>query len=115
MHLLNGPQQGTGSDRTFRTHIASGDGKILWIFLAAAWLTAIGAGLYALQRYEVDPSPAARPASCWPQTTALAKPATGYHLVLFAHPRCPCTRATVAELARLMAHCQGALTATVLF
>jgi hypothetical protein len=35
-------------------------------------------------------------------------------LVLFAHPHCPCSRATIGELAKLMTDCRGKLTATVL-
>ena len=33
---------------------------------------------------------------------------------MMAHPKCPCTRATVGELALLMAHTQGRVTAHVL-
>src|SRR5262249_51660441 len=33
----------------------------------------------------------------------------------FVHPRCPCSRATVANLARLLAHCPGPVEADVLF
>jgi hypothetical protein len=31
----------------------------------------------------------------------------GMTLLVFAHPHCPCTRATLAELSRLLAACQG--------
>jgi hypothetical protein len=34
-------------------------------------------------------------------------------LVILMHPHCPCSRATVDELSKLMTHCQGKLTATV--
>jgi len=34
---------------------------------------------------------------------------------MLAHPHCPCTRASVGELASIMAHSQGRLTAYVLF
>jgi len=36
-------------------------------------------------------------------------------LLVFAHPRCPCTRATLAELGKLMTHQQGQVSVTVLF
>src|SRR4051812_2319989 len=36
-------------------------------------------------------------------------------LFVLVHPRCPCSRATIAELARLMTDCHGKLAATVLF
>ena len=34
---------------------------------------------------------------------------------MFAHPQCPCTRASVEELNRLMARCSGQVAAHVLF
>jgi hypothetical protein len=36
-------------------------------------------------------------------------------LIVFAHPRCPCTRASIGELARIMTRCQGQLEARVWF
>ncbi|MDB6139663.1 MAG: redB [Verrucomicrobiaceae bacterium] len=36
-------------------------------------------------------------------------------LVMFAHPRCPCSSASIGELATLMARCQGRLGAQVWF
>jgi hypothetical protein len=36
-------------------------------------------------------------------------------LVMFMHPHCPCSRASVGELAEVMAHCQGRVNAHVLF
>ena len=36
-------------------------------------------------------------------------------LLVFAHPRCPCSRATIGELARIMAVDQGRVSATVFF
>jgi glyoxylase-like metal-dependent hydrolase (beta-lactamase superfamily II) len=34
---------------------------------------------------------------------------------MVAHPHCPCTRASLAELERIIARCRGAVTAHVLF
>jgi hypothetical protein len=36
-------------------------------------------------------------------------------MVMVAHPHCPCTRASIAELAQVMAHAQGKVNAYVLF
>jgi hypothetical protein len=36
-----------------------------------------------------------------------------YHLAMFVHPRCPCSNASIRELARLMTSCHGRLEATV--
>jgi hypothetical protein len=35
--------------------------------------------------------------------------------LIFAHPRCPCTRATIGELAVIMARCRDRVDARVLF
>lgn len=40
-------------------------------------------------------------AADWPSATSLSLDRTRYNLVLFAHPRCPCTRASLTELAWL--------------
>jgi hypothetical protein len=36
-------------------------------------------------------------------------------LLMFVHPECPCSEASLGELERLMARCQGKLRATVVF
>jgi hypothetical protein len=36
-------------------------------------------------------------------------------LVMFLHPHCPCSRASIGELAVLMAHCQGRVVVHLLF
>ena len=36
-------------------------------------------------------------------------------LVMIVHPRCPCSRASLAELAQLMARCRDRVSATVVF
>lgn len=38
-----------------------------------------------------------------------------HRLLVFAHPRCPCTEATIAELSRLVTWCAGRLDAEVYF
>jgi hypothetical protein len=50
----------------------------------------------------------------WPEGTALALHSQSPTLVVAAHPRCACTWATVAELARLMTRLNGKLRAYVL-
>jgi hypothetical protein len=67
------------------------------------WLGAVIAGFAVLLRYSSTPSQAdgATPAE-WPQSTHLTRVSGRPTLLLFAHPMCPCTRASVAELGRLM-------------
>ena len=79
------------------------------------WLCAVGAGLWILWSYENAPGNAGRSPASWPVGTAIPRSAGHAALVMFAHPRCPCTRATIGELALLMTRCQGLVTAHVLF
>jgi hypothetical protein len=51
----------------------------------------------------------------WPSVTQISLDPKHDTLVLFAHPKCPCTRATVEELNRIMTQCNGQLVAHVFF
>lgn len=80
-----------------------------------AWAAALAVGFTALWRYKAaaavqDDGP---PLS-WPAGSAVGRTPARATLVLFAHPRCPCTHASVTELGRLMARLGGSLAARVL-
>jgi hypothetical protein len=79
------------------------------------WLLIVGGGLSVLWGYENAPGIAAEPPHTWPADSQIQRAPDGYTLVMLVHPHCPCTRATIGELAQLMAHSQGRLTAYVLF
>jgi len=51
----------------------------------------------------------------WPASLDLVRSSTCPTLVVSLHPQCPCSRATVHELAQLMSRSQGRLTAYALF
>jgi hypothetical protein len=90
--------------------------KPFWQALAAAlWLLAVVSALAALGvQANRAGSPGAPPAR-WPAESALAPAPDRPTLVLFAHPRCPCTRATLGELDLLLAQSGGRLRTHVLF
>ncbi|HEX5050311.1 MAG TPA: hypothetical protein VFZ65_00935 [Planctomycetota bacterium] len=81
----------------------------------ALWLAVVMAGFVSLFRYSAEPGGLQAPPSQWPTRAPIHLDATRPTLVLFAHPHCPCTRATIAELDRLMAMCAGGLVAHVIF
>jgi len=87
---------------------------VLMIF-AAVWVCAVAAGLAMMVRYENAPGQAERTPPDWPASSRIPQPEGHPSLVLFAHPHCPCTRATMGELARIMAQCEGKLDALVVF
>ncbi|MDJ0976569.1 MAG: hypothetical protein QNJ98_19085 [Planctomycetota bacterium] len=70
------------------------------VALVGVWLVATLAGFAWLAAYQGAPGPTAD-AGDWPTTSALEVP-TGPTLLLFLHPECACSRATIAELNRLL-------------
>jgi hypothetical protein len=88
--------------------------KLAILVILCAWSTLALFGFSIIWMYSAAPGAASSAPTTWPAESTL-ETQNGHTLVLFAHPQCPCTHATIAELARLMAHCQGGLTTHVLF
>ena len=82
---------------------------------ATLWIVALSFGLHALRHYESAPGRVGSVPSNWPAESKIERAPTGETLVMLAHPHCPCTRASVGELAQIMAHVQGKVRAFVLF
>jgi hypothetical protein len=80
-----------------------------------AWVVALGIGFTILWRYESTPGDARLAAARWPSDSALERTPDRETLVLFAHPRCACTRASLAELRGLLPRLPRALRAYVVF
>src|SRR5438034_1540171 len=83
--------------------------------LGAGWLVAVLAGFGIVVDFDMTPgeggtAPHQRPAGIVPPL-ASDKPT----LMLFAHPRCPCTKATVGELNRILTACPGLADVRVFF
>jgi hypothetical protein len=89
-------------------------GKLILIASAVLWVLAVSAGLWIMSGYENSPGTAATPPAHWPADSRIPHASDSATLVMMAHPHCPCTRASVGELALLMAHVQGRVNAYVL-
>jgi hypothetical protein len=89
--------------------------RVLLLAGTISWLLVISFGLWILWGYENTPGKAAEPSSQWPADSKIQPARDHPTLVILAHPHCPCTRATIGELASILAHSQGRLTAYVLF
>ena len=89
--------------------------RLILVTFTVLWVFAIGIGLRVLWGYENTPGVSAQPPQLWPAGSQIQRAPDHATLVMLAHPHCPCTRASIGELAELMAHCQGRLTAYVLF
>ena len=69
--------------------------------LAAGWLAACLAATYVLMRADFIPGPLGPSLQRWPDHTALTRAADRLTVAVFLHPRCVCSKATVAQLVRL--------------
>jgi len=79
------------------------------------WLALVCTGFAWLVRYEYSPGRASTAPVSWPEKSRIARATRQPTLLMFAHPRCPCTRASMAELARLTAQCADRARVVVLF
>lgn len=86
-----------------------------WVGLGVVWAGAISVGAQKLLRYEGTPGQLAAPGPQWPQDSGLVRSGEQFTLVVFAHPDCPCTRATLAELGIVEARLAGRVKALVEF
>jgi hypothetical protein len=77
------------------------------------WALVLVAALGALWKYKLTPGAAATVVGRWPDASALTRSTQGPTLLMFAHPGCPCTRASLAELRSVMSSFEGKVTAVV--
>jgi hypothetical protein len=83
--------------------------------LGFASTAAFAVGLRILLNYESTPGGIGLAPVNWPSTSQIERPTDRPTLIMLAHPRCPCTRASVSELAQVMVRMQGKVYAYVLF
>lgn len=86
-----------------------------WYALLCVWLAAMVAGSGVMWRHKLTPAEvAAETPALWPAASTLSRASDRATLVMLAHPKCPCTRASIAELGRLMTEVHGEVDAHVL-
>jgi hypothetical protein len=89
--------------------------RSILLISTVSWLSLAIVGLWFLWAYETTPGIAAASPRQWPSDSRIQLSQDHTTLVMLAHPHCPCTRASIGELASIMAHSQGRLRAYVLF
>src|SRR5580692_1471170 len=91
--------------------------RVRWplIALVVTWSAALGAGQLALLHYQSIPDQLGVAPAVWPPTSSIRPEPGHYTILLFAHPRCPCTKASLQELARVTARCTEKTDTHVLF
>lgn len=90
-------------------------GRWGWGLAVALWLGAVAAGLGVVARYNNTAGAAAAAPDQWPSSSTMTRDAAGPTLVMMAHPLCTCTRASLAELAEIMARATHRPKAYVMF
>ena len=87
----------------------------VWVALVAAWLLLVSGGLGALARYKSSAGAEGAAPAAWPVDSGVTREEGKATLVLLAHPHCPCTRASLAELESIMARAGPRIAAHVFF
>ncbi len=85
------------------------------ILLVGFWLSIVVAGLLVIGNYETTPGPTGVTPSHWPVDSRVPLGKLKSTIILFAHPRCPCSRASIAEFSILLSHCKDRVRPHVLF
>ncbi len=88
---------------------------ILVAICGVLWLLSVCAGMAGLWIYATSPGAIEPAPRVWPAGSVLRLATGRATLVMLVHPHCPCTRASIRELDRLMARTRGLLAAHVLF
>jgi len=95
----------------------SGSRRRLFIIVAAAalWVPTVAFGISVLWKYSTTPGQPATPPRQWPAHLSIEPAKDRATLMIFVHPKCPCSAATVGELAIIMAHALDKIDARVFF
>jgi hypothetical protein len=81
----------------------------------ALWVPAVAFGINVLWKYSTTPGRPGTPPLDWPANVPIKRGQGKPTLVMFAHPQCECSNASVGELAIVLAHAQGQVEADVFF
>ena len=87
----------------------------MWVVIGVVWLVAVAGGMRALWSYETTSGAASDPPANWPTQSRIPHTAGLPTILVMGHPKCPCTRATISELAVIMTRLHNRATAVVLF
>ncbi len=84
------------------------------IILSMVWLILVASLTVGMINYANSPGKGPNPPKKWPKNIQLALFEDQSTIMLFAHPHCPCTKATLGELEKIMARCQRQVSSYVI-
>ena len=79
------------------------------------WILALGYLAHGFIHEAYTPGAAGLNVQHWPAASGIQRDTNRATLVMSAHPQCPCTDASIYELAQILTRCQGKVSAKVLF
>jgi hypothetical protein len=85
------------------------------IFFLATWVIATTGGLSAMLVWQNTPAPRSGAGTDWPVNFPLRLDPNAASLVMVVHPKCPCSRASFAELVKVMTRATAPMRVAVLF
>jgi hypothetical protein len=88
--------------------------KCLIALSSVAWLALMLWGFKYVLDYDTKASAQGQYLSNWPATANIERAADRWTLVMVVHRQCPCTRASINELNRILAQCRGKLAVQML-
>jgi len=77
------------------------------------WLALVCVGVLLVANHDAQPGRSAQASAWWPWQSSLARSTCSPNLVSFIHPLCPCSRASLAELARVHSATRVCLTVVI--
>lgn len=89
--------------------------RIVSVFAVAIWLAMVVAGFGWLAAYEVRPGRVGDVSQTWPGASHLERDQVRWTLVMFLHPHCPCSQASLQELGELQSAHPSQLHAHLVF
>lgn len=75
--------------------------QIIFALACLIWAFSVGLGLYLLMKHEVSPGKPGQPPVKWPKDSKIKLSSDKDTLVMFVHPQCPCTQASIEQLSTL--------------
>ena len=90
-------------------------GRTILAACGLLWAGGVFFGARAMLNYETAEASPGTPSATWPSRSAIRRIPGKFTLAMFAHPDCPCTRASLAELEAIATQLNGSLNSIVVF
>ncbi len=94
--------------------IASEPNRIAYQMLIAIWFVAVASGFWLLTSYNFASNTVSSAPTEWPTGTNLKLDTNSPTLLVFIHPQCPCSSATLTELEQLVSEVDQQVKCTIL-